>query len=107
MSNPDISATDILNKLAQNENQHNQQIAILCLGMVGAGTNNARISDNLRNLAIQNQTNLETIYFIRIAQGLLYMSQGVMKLSVFYSENVLIDNKALAGLIIFCYSMLE
>jgi 26S proteasome regulatory subunit N1 len=51
ISNPEVATLDLLNKLAYDSDKQVSMSAILALGLVGAGTNNSRLSGNLRYLA--------------------------------------------------------
>ncbi len=51
LSNAKINVVDLLVKLAYDVDNETSQIAIMCLGMVGAGTNNSRLADIFRKLA--------------------------------------------------------
>jgi 26S proteasome regulatory subunit N1 len=51
LSNPEVNTVDLLNKLAYDSDKLVSMNAIFALGLVGAGTNNSRLSGNLRFLA--------------------------------------------------------
>ena len=51
ISNPEVQTMDLLNKLAYDSDKSVSKSAILALGLIGAGTNNSRLSWNLRYLA--------------------------------------------------------
>ena len=51
ISNPEVQTMDLLNKLAYDSDKSVSKSAILALGLIGAGTNNSRLSGNLRYLA--------------------------------------------------------
>jgi 26S proteasome regulatory subunit N1 len=51
LSNAKINVMDILFKLAYDTDPEISHRAIICLGIVGAGTNNSRLADILRRLA--------------------------------------------------------
>ena len=51
LSNPQIGVMDILFKLAYDTDTEVASRAIMCLGLVGAGTNNSRMAEILRKLA--------------------------------------------------------
>lgn len=51
LSNAKISVMDLLYKLAYDTDTEISYRAIICLGLVGAGTNNSRLADILRKLA--------------------------------------------------------
>ena len=51
--------------------------AIFALGLTGAGTNNSKLAQNLRNLASQyaGRDNENRLFVVRIAQGLVHMGK--------------------------------
>ena len=51
LSNAKINVMDLLFKLAYDTDTEIAYRAIICLGLVGAGTNNSRLADILRKLA--------------------------------------------------------
>lgn len=51
LSNAKINVMDLLFKLAYDTDTEISYRAIICLGLVGAGTNNSRLADILRKLA--------------------------------------------------------
>lgn len=51
LSNPKIPVVDLLQKMAYDSDQDMACRAILAMGLVGAGTNNARLADIFRKLA--------------------------------------------------------
>jgi len=51
ISNPEVATMDLLNKLAYDADKQVSMSAIFALGLIGAGTNNSRLSGNLRYLA--------------------------------------------------------
>ena len=67
ISNPEVAIMDILNKLSYDSDVNVSMSAIFALGLVGAGTNNARLAQNLRQLASYYNTNADVVFVIRIA----------------------------------------
>lgn len=51
ISNPKINTMDVLFKLAYDTDTEISYRAIICLGLVGAGTNNSRLAEIFRKLA--------------------------------------------------------
>lgn len=51
ISNPEVATMDLLTKLAYDPDANISMSAIFALGLIGAGTNNSRLSGNLRYLA--------------------------------------------------------
>ena len=78
--------------------------AILALGLIGAGTNNSRLSGNLRYQATYFGSSPDQLFVVRIAQGLVHMGKGMMGLSPLHSNKFLFSNVSLAGLITVLYA---
>lgn len=78
--------------------------AILALGLIGAGTNNSRLSGNLRYLATYFGTYPDQLFVVRISQGLIHLGKGMLGLSPLHSNKFLFSNVSLAGLITLLYA---
>jgi len=74
---------------------------------VGAGTNNSRIANLLRQLAVYYAKDANHLFISRIAQGLLHMGKGLMTLDPFHSENLLCSPVSVAGLLILLHCALD
>lgn len=107
VSNPDVNVTDLLTKLAHNEDVEISQRAIFAFGLIGLGTNNSRISGVLRNLALYYSKDPGHLYLIRISQGLICAGKGLVTGNPFYSDGFLYSKVAMAGLLITAVSMLD
>eukprot|EP00331_Platyophrya_macrostoma_P004406 CAMPEP_0176425046 /NCGR_PEP_ID=MMETSP0127-20121128/11180_1 /TAXON_ID=938130 /ORGANISM="Platyophrya macrostoma, Strain WH" /LENGTH=873 /DNA_ID=CAMNT_0017806181 /DNA_START=32 /DNA_END=2653 /DNA_ORIENTATION=+ len=107
ISNPKLPVQDLLMKLAHDSDVELSQRAIIALGLIGAGTNNARLADLLRQLASYYQKEDNTMFFIRISQGLLYMGKGLLTLQPYYSDRFLLSKVAASGLVIFAHACLD
>ncbi len=80
VSKPDPSITDTLSKFSHDHDaevfffliilKHDQTAmgAIFALGLIGAGTNNARIAGLLRSLASYYHNQANTLFVVRLAQ---------------------------------------
>ena len=67
-SNPVPSVIEIL---AKHSHDHDKSVAlnsIFSMGLVGAGTNNAKIGQNLQQLSLSNQKDLDYLFVIRVSQ---------------------------------------
>lgn len=107
ISNPKINVMDLLSKLAYDTDTETADRAILALGVIGAGTNNSRLADIFRKLASYYSKESETLFCIRISQGLLYMGKGMLSLQPYYSEHFLLSKVAMAGVAIFLTSLFD
>ena len=72
-----------------------------------SGTNNARLATMLRNLAVYHTKDANSLFMVRIAQGLLHMGKGTHSLSPQYSDRFLVSRASLAGLLIVLTSCLD
>lgn len=107
VSNPQLNIIDILTKYSHDIDDDVACIAILCLGIVGAGTNNARLAAGLRQMAVYHARNPSQLFMVRLAQGLTHMAKGTMTLNPMHSDKLLVDYCALAGLLIPMMALLE
>lgn len=106
-SNPKIGVMDTLSKLTHDGDPEVAHGAILGLGMIGAGTNNSRIAALLRTLSTYYQKDVNQLFLVRIAQGLLYMGKGTMSLSPFHSDRLLMSPTGVAGLLTVLHAALD
>ena len=107
LSNAKINVMDLLFKLAYDTDTEVSYRAIICLGLVGAGTNNSRLADILRKLASYYSREADPLLLVRMAQGLLYMGKGMLSLQPYYSERFLLNKVGMAGLMIFLVSLTD
>ncbi len=99
-SNAKQSAIDLLAKLSHDADQETAFAAIYALGMVGAGTNHAKIAGLLRQLAAYYAKEPDVLFVVRIAQGLLYLGKGLMTISPVHSDRQLVNPVAMGGLLV-------
>jgi len=100
VSDPDYSVSDLLSKLTHDADAGVANNAILSLGIIGAGTNNARIAGMLRSLSSFYKSKPDPLYMVRIAQGFLHMGKGLVTLSPAHSEGFLVSTMQLSGLLV-------
>lgn len=62
---------------------------------VGAGTNNSRIAGLLRTLSTFYKTEPDHLFVVRLAQGLLHCGKGLISMSAFHSDRLLLAPTAL------------
>lgn len=98
-SNPLVNVLDILSKYSHDNDQEVALNAIFALGVVGAGTNNARLAQMLRQLAAYYHKDPSALFMVRIAQGLVHMGKGTMTLNPCHSNRQLLSPVAVAGLL--------
>jgi len=107
ISNPTLNVTDVLGRLSHDSNEEVAQAATFALGIVGAGTNNARLATQLRQLSSYYYKDPSLIFLVRVAQGLVHLGKGLLTLSPSHSDRSLHSNVAWAGLMTVAFSMLD
>lgn len=108
LSNPKPQVIDMLSKLSHDGDAEVAQAAIMALGLVGAGTNNSRVALLLRQLSTYyGKDPNNTLFVVRIAQGLLHMGKGLMTLSLLHSDRLITSPTALAGAMAVMHACLD
>ncbi|XP_032228277.1 26S proteasome non-ATPase regulatory subunit 2 isoform X3 [Nematostella vectensis] len=77
-SNPQLPIIDTLSKLSHDSDAEVAHNAIFAMGIVGAGTNNARLAGMLRQLAMYYHKDANNLFMVRLAQGLVPMGKGTL-----------------------------
>ena len=87
ISNPQLHIVDTLSKFSHDSDGevafnckfylwflllNNSCLAIFAMGLVGSGTNNARLAQMLRQLAVYYQKDANALFMVRQAQGLVH-----------------------------------
>ena len=67
-SHPNLSVLDTLSKLSHDNDSTVARNAIFAMGVVGSGTNNARLAGLLRNLAQFYHKEHQDLFMVRLAQ---------------------------------------
>ena len=80
-SNPQMKVYDTLSRYTHDTDSDVAINAIFAMGMLGAGTNNARLAQLLRQLASYYHRDPNALFMVRIAQGLVHMGKGTLSLS--------------------------
>ncbi|XP_015113521.1 26S proteasome non-ATPase regulatory subunit 2 [Diachasma alloeum] len=99
VSNPKPNIVDTLSKFSHDSDPEVAHNAIFAMGLVGAGTNNARLAAMLRQLAQFHAKDPNNLFMVRIAQGLTHLGKGTLTLSPYHSDRQLLSPVALAGLL--------
>jgi len=107
LSNPKMGVIDTLAKLSHDADQDVALGAIISMGLVGAGTNNARLAGLLRQLAAYYAKDSNVLFMVRIAQGLLYMGKGLMTINPMFSDRFLVDPIAMGSLVVIAHAALH
>ncbi|KAJ2756372.1 proteasome regulatory particle base subunit [Coemansia pectinata] len=106
-SNPVVGVVDTLSKFSHDNDKGVASSAIFAMGMVGAGTNNARLAQLLRQLATYYQKDADVLFVVRIAQGLLHMGKGTMSINPYHHDRTLLSHTGLAGLLVPVVAMIS
>ncbi|GLT27511.1 hypothetical protein SLA2020_025020 [Shorea laevis] len=107
ISNPKVNVMDTLSRLSHDTDSEVAMAAVISLGLIGAGTNNARIAGMLRNLSSYYYKDASLLFCVRIAQGLVHLGKGLLTLNPYHSDRFLLSPIALAGLITMLHACLD
>ncbi|RWS15345.1 26S proteasome non-ATPase regulatory subunit 2-like protein, partial [Dinothrombium tinctorium] len=107
ISNPKLNILETLSKFSHDSDTEVACNAIFAMGLIGAGTNNARLATMLRQLAQFHSKEANALFMTRIAQGLTHLGKGTLTLSPFHSDRQLMVPTAVAGLLIVLISLLD
>ena len=106
-SHPVPQVLDILSKYSHDADKATAVASVFALGLVGGGTNNAKVAQMLRQLAAYYQRDADCLYTVRIAQGLVHASKGTISFSPVHSHRSLLSPNAVAGLLTAIVSALD
>lgn len=107
VSNPKVQLVEMLSKLTHDPDADLALNAIFAMGLVGAGTNNARVAGLLRQLASFYAKDASALFMTRIAQGFLFMGKGLISLSPLHSDRFLLNPVALGSIIVLLHAQLH
>jgi len=99
VSNPQLSIMDTLSKYSHDNDLAVALNAIFAMGLIGAGTNNARLAQMLRQLAGYYHKEPDCLFMVRIAQGLVHMGKGTLTLYPYFFDRTIMSRTAVAGLL--------
>ena len=97
-SNPQLNILDTLSKFSHDQDPEVAHNSIFAMGLLGAGTNNARLAAMLRQLAQYHAKDSNNLFMVRIAQGLVHMGKGTLTVNPYHSDGQLMSPVAVAGL---------
>ncbi|WJX65314.1 26S proteasome non-ATPase regulatory subunit 2 A [Trifolium repens] len=107
ISNLKVNVMDTLGKLSHDSDSEVAMAAVILFGLIGAGTNNARIAGMLRNLSTYYYKDTDLPFCVRIAQGLVHLGKGLLTLNPYHSDRFVLSPTSLAGLITMMHSCLD
>ena len=97
-SNPEIGIFETLSRYSHDEDLDVASNAIYSMGLCGAGTNNARLAQLLRNLASYYSNSQNMLFITRLAQGLVHLGKGTLTLDI-YNDAQIMNKGTLASLL--------
>ena len=107
VSNPDMTVMDTLSRLSHDVDAEVAMNAVVALGIVGAGTNNARLAGLLRQLTSYYFKDPTLLFLVRTAQGLVHAGKGLLTMSPHHTGGAVLSRSALAGLLVVLFSCLD
>lgn len=106
-SNPQMKVFETLSRYSHDPDLEVAQNSIYSMGLVGAGTNNARLAQLLRQLASYYIKSPDTLFMVRIAQGILHLGKGTLTLTPYNSERTILSKVSLASLLTIAIALLD
>ena len=106
-SNPQMKVYDTLSRYSHDNDNDVAINAIFAMGLLGAGTNNARLAQLLRQLASYYHRDANALFMVRIAQGLLHMGKGTMSVNPFHTDRQVLSRVAAAGLLTVLVALID
>ncbi|KAF1948382.1 26S proteasome non-ATPase-like protein regulatory subunit 2 [Byssothecium circinans] len=106
-SNPQMKVYDTLSRYSHDNDNDVAINAIFAMGLAGAGTNNARLAQLLRQLASYYHRDQNALFMVRIAQGLLHMGKGTLSANPYHTDRQVLSRVAAAGLLTVLVSLID
>lgn len=106
-SNPQMKVYDTLSRYSHDNDPEVAINAIFAMGLCGAGTNNARLAQLLRQLASYYHREQNALFMVRIAQGLLHMGKGTLSANPFHTDRQVLSRVAASGLLTVLVSLID
>jgi 26S proteasome regulatory subunit N1 len=106
-SDPKMGVVDTLSKYSHDSDLDVAANAIFSMGLVGAGTNNARLAQMLRQLAVFYAKEPDCTFAVRIAQGLVHMGKGTIGINPYFHGGSSLSRPAIAGLLAVLVSFID
>ncbi|CDK26628.1 unnamed protein product [Kuraishia capsulata CBS 1993] len=106
-ANPQMKVFDTLSRYSHDSDLDVAYNAIFSMGIVGAGTNNARLAQLLRQLASYYVNDPDAMFMVRIAQGLIHLGKGTLTVTPFNSDRQILSKVSLASLLTVAVTLLD
>uniref|UniRef100_H2YBG1 26S proteasome non-ATPase regulatory subunit 2 n=1 Tax=Ciona savignyi TaxID=51511 RepID=H2YBG1_CIOSA len=107
VSNPQLHILDTLSKFSHDSDAEVVHNSIFGMALVGSGTNNARLAQMLRNLAVYYSKDQNNLFLVRLVQGLVHLGKGTLTLQPYHSDRQLLSPVAMAALLSVIVSFLD
>lgn len=98
-SNPQMKVYDTLSRYTHDTDLNVATNAIFAMGLVGAGTNNARLALLLRQLSTYYYRDPMATFMVKFSQGLLHLGKGTISLNPFHTDRQVLSRVGAAGLL--------
>ncbi|SCU88043.1 LADA_0E07822g1_1 [Lachancea dasiensis] len=89
VSDPQVKIFDTLSRFSHDADLDVSMNSIFAMGLTGAGTNNARLAQLLRQLASYYSREQNALFITRLSQGLVHLGKGTMTFDIFNDAQVL------------------
>lgn len=106
VSNPQINIYETLSRYSHDEDLDVSSNAIYAMGILGAGTNNSRLAQLLRNLASYYSNSNSLLFMTRMSQGLVHLGKGTLTLDC-YNDSGVLNKTTLASLLTIMVGLTE
>ena len=106
-SNPQLTVFETLSRYSHDSDLEVAANAIFAMGLVGAGTNNARLAQLLRGLASYYHREANCLFMVRIAQGMLHLGKGTLTLNPYHTDRQVLSRVSIAGLLPVLVAMMD
>ena len=106
-SNPQLTVFETLSRYSHDSDLEVAVSAIFAMGLVGAGTNNARLALLLRGLAGYYHREPNCLFMVRIAQGMIHLGKGTITLNPYHTDRQVLSRVSIAGLLPVLIAMMD
>ncbi|SCV05542.1 LANO_0H09780g1_1 [Lachancea nothofagi CBS 11611] len=89
VSDPQVKIFDALSRFSHDPDLDVSMNSIFAMGLTGAGTNNARLAQLLRQLASYYSREQNALFITRLSQGMVHLGKGTMTFDTFNDARVL------------------
>jgi 26S proteasome regulatory subunit N1 len=105
-ANPQVNIIESLSRMSHDQDIDVAINAIFAMGLIGSGTNNARLAQLFRQLAAYHRDG-NALFATRVAQGLTHLGKGTLTLNPFTTEGRILSKVTLASLMTVAVAFLD